>query len=194
MELNQYQRPAQQPRPAQETRNCTHCGKPMRPVRPETTPLHLAEPAPNLAATPNTALRTHFAAYTREYILRLPAEPGATASLPLQQQRTSGGFHTADTNIDENPGEWAAIIPAEGYYICLWEAGIVSAEGVAALELGVNGGGSILAERLEPGYYSGQQHTWFNQGDRVTLRLRQGGGMEATIEGGAAQLTLIRLG
>ncbi len=201
MELKQGQRPAQHPRPAQEMHGglCAQCGKPVRAPRAELMDFAAVPAAPARSeSAPNAALRTHFAAYAQEYTLRLPAEKDAAISLPLRQQRIAGGFHAGGNRAAETAASHcAAVIPAEGYYICLWETGVTRVEGAAALELGVNESGSILAERLEPVYYSGQQYTWFHKGDCVTLRLRTHAdqpGTGALVEGSAAQLTLIRLG
>jgi hypothetical protein len=167
---------------------CTHCGKPLR-VDPPGAPGGAESPAAQAA-------RAHFAAFAQSYALTLPAEKGAAIPLPLRQQRAEGGFY-ADSSEPKSGG---AVIPADGYYILLWETGVTRTEGAAALELGGNDGGSVLAERLEAGYYSGQQHSWFNQHDRVTLRLRSAAAEDdaeptgATVAGATAQLTVIRLG
>ncbi|MDR3313953.1 MAG: hypothetical protein LBS96_05800 [Oscillospiraceae bacterium] len=171
---------------------CAHCGKPLRQNAGGANIGSIgAPPAPARAEPPAAPahVRTHFAAYAQGYVLELPAEKDAVIPLPLRRQRAEGGFRSAGGETDGG-----AVIPAEGYYILLWETGVEQADGAATLELRINNSGAALAERLAPGYYSGQQHSWFNKDDRVALALRNAEPASAAVTGATAQLTLIRLG
>jgi len=85
-----------------------------------------------------------------------------------------------------------ACVPEDGYYIILWEMGTEACAGAAALHLMINEAAVPLVHQLNPGYESGQQITWLNAGDKLSLAVDTSEHMELTCSG--AQMTIIRLG
>ncbi|MDR2525641.1 MAG: hypothetical protein LBC83_05595 [Oscillospiraceae bacterium] len=168
-------------------------GKPAQaPAHPETTQKTDAPKLPLervLVVRPQLP-RAHYAAYADTFELRLPAGEGDTMVIPMEEKRAGGGFRTGC------PAGCGAVVPAAGYYLLLWELGIEAVEGAAVLELGVNDRGTVLSESVAPGYDSGQQFSWLEQDDCVTLGCRHAerSGDDLMVHGKTAQLTLIRLG
>ena len=149
-----------------------------RPVQP--APVR-QQPAP----PPHPQIkRAYISAFAKGF--SISAGAGERAVLPLEAQRSDGGMILAGGT---------ASVPEDGYYMALWELGVTGAEGAAALHLGINEAASQLTYTLHPGYDSGQQVTWLNAGDRVSLLLQTQEGVEkAEVQCGSAQLTVIRLG
>ena len=137
-----------------------------------------ARPAP-APPPPAYPAQVYLSAYAKDFTL-LPAQ-GEGAPLPLEQQRASGGFSLEDG---------VAAVPAEGYYMLLWELGVDKAQGDAQLHLGLNGGSAQLTHGLQPGYDSAQQVTWLSAGDKVRLFAKGSGAFKCA----SAMLTIIRLG
>lgn len=167
---------------------CPHCrgvhgtATRQRPPAAQHSPhAHTQAAAPQKPKAP-TFSRAYLSAYGNEF----GVTPGdGWLALPLESQRMEGGFACQ---------AGTAVIPADGYYMLLWEISITAAQAPAALRIGVNGSGTELAAPLCPGYDSGQQVTWFNQGDNVSLQASCGGENTPDIAGNSAQLTLLRLG
>ena len=122
--------------------------------------------------------QVYVSAYAREFSLA-PAEGGAT--LPLAQQRVSGGFTMRDGLVT---------VPADGYYMLLWELDVEEAQGSAQLHLGINGSGVQLTHCMQPGYDAAQQVTWLNEGDKLRLFIKGSGKFKCA----STMLTIIRLG
>jgi len=124
--------------------------------------------------------RSHFNAYA-EYFILTPCSSGSV--IPLQQHQSQGGYTCRGGAIT---------IPSDGYYMLLWELGIEHAKPTVYLQLGINNSGSLLASELSPGHDSGQQTTWLNRGDMLSLQVL--GDEHGELHGSNAQLTIIRLG
>ncbi|MCL2195711.1 MAG: hypothetical protein FWB76_07160 [Oscillospiraceae bacterium] len=144
---------------------CTHC----RNAR--------AAPSP---APPAAAPRSHFTAHAEQFAIT-PCSDGT--ALPLQRHSSQGRYACHGG---------AVIIPDDGYYMLLWELTIDHVTPSAQLRLGINDSGSVLTNELAPGHDSGQQVTWLNRGDRVSLQALSDELGE--LHGQNAQLTIIRLG
>jgi len=128
--------------------------------------------------------QVYISAYAKDFTLSLSqgnSKEGEDAALPLEQQRVSGGFTLKDGT---------AAVPADGYYMLLWELGVDEARGEARLHLGINEGSAQLTHGMQPGCDSAQQVTWLSAGDRVKL-LAKGKG---TFKCSGAMLTIVRLG
>jgi len=139
------------------------------PVRAPAAP-QLASPHPE---------KVYIFAYAKDFTLS-PAE-GEGAALPLEQQRVSGGFSLR---------EGILTVPADGYYMLLWELGVEEAQGSVQLCLGLNGSSAQLTHGLQPGYDSAQQVTWLGAGDKVRLFAKGSGKIVCT----RAMLTILQLG
>lgn len=140
-----------------------------------------AKPAQQ-AAPRDPSGRMYCAAYAKD--MPLEAEAGEKAVLPLEPQRSAGGFAFSGG---------VAAVPQDCYYMILWELGVAEAEGSATLQLGINDAESQLTYALHEGYDSGQQITWLNAGDKLSLRIRAA--EEAVkLRCSTAQFTIIRMG
>ena len=150
--------------------------------KPAESPKAAAEPAPQQKSVKAAAFeRSYLSAFVADIICK-PSEEGAV--IPLQQQRTEGGYTLK---------RGAVAVPEDGFYMLLWEIGLIHAQGGADLRLGINQTGTVLSQALQPGYDSGQQVTWLCQGDQLSLQL-VGAGDQSEIHGNCARLTVLRMG
>ena len=159
--------------------------------RPEPAPAKTATTPPKNEAAPEPAppkrtkapppARSFLSAFAADF-KRCPSEKGAV--IPLEQQHGEGGYALK---------RGVATIPEDGFYMLLWELGVIRAEGVADLRLGINQEGTVLSEDIAPGYDSGQQVTWLCRGDELSLQL-VGEGEQPEIHGNCARLTVLRMG
>jgi len=141
-------------------------------------------PAPPPPA-PSQLKRAYLSAYAKDFTVAID-EKETKRPLPLEAQRTEGGFGLAE-------GRTAA--PEDGYYMLMWELGVGDARGGATLQLGINDCASQLTYALHPGYDSGQQVTWLSQGDKIGLFLQaECEQSKAEVQCTSAQFTVIRLG
>jgi len=153
------------------------------------------EPAPAVPAAPvqqappvkaSAPGRCYLAAYAKDFKLA-PAPQGA--AIPLESTRAEGGLTLR---------RGAVGIPADGYYMLLWEVGIARALGAPGLRLGINQAGTLLNGALEPGYDSGQQVTWLSEGDQLSLQIlgspEEKDNVKPEVHGSSAQLTVLRMG
>ena len=134
--------------------------------------------APPEPVQPRTGV--HLSAYVKDCTV---AASEAHAVIPLCVHRAEGRFSMAES---------VACVPQDGYYIILWEMGTAACEGMAALHLIINEAAVPLLHQLNPGYESGQQITWLNAGDKLSLAVDAAECAEVTCSG--TQLTIIRLG
>ena len=125
--------------------------------------------------------RSYLSAYARDFSLK-PEPQGAT--VPLEQQRVEGGYSFRRGVI---------ILPEDGYYMLMWELGATHAQGKINLRLGVNQSGTMLNEAIVPGYDSGQQVTWLNKGDQISLQLLSEA-EKPEFHANQALLTVLRMG
>lgn len=133
--------------------------------------------APN-AAPP--AARSYFSAHAEHF--SLTSCSGGTA-IPLQQHHSQGSYACQDSSV---------VIPNNGYYMLLWELTVDRVKPTTQLRLGINNSGSVLASELVPGHDSGQQVTWLNRGDKLSLQVLRS--EQGELQGKNAQLTIIHLG
>lgn len=138
-------------------------------------------PRPVQSTRPPAIGRSYLSAYIKDFKLA-PAPQGAV--VPLEQQRGEGGCVLA---------HGVMISPEDGFYMLLWEFGVAHAQGRADLRLGINQMGTTLSPGLKTGYDSGQQVTWLNKGDKLSLQLVGEDG-QPELHGSAAQLTVLRMG
>ena len=144
-------------------------------------------PAREVAASPQkntkapTLERSFLSAFAANFKC-LPSENGTV--IPLEQQQGAGGC-TLEHGV--------VTVPDDGFYMLLWELGVVYAQGGANLQLGINKEGAVLSEAIMPSYDSGQQVTWLCQGDQISLQLA-GAGEQPEIHGNCARLTVLRMG
>jgi len=142
-----------------------------------------AKPSKKVTApppAPPAAGRSYLCAFAGEFKLQ-PAKNGA--AVPLVRQQGEGGYGFKRGVIT---------IPADGFYMLLWELGVEQASCHADLRLGINQTGTVLSEALAPGYDSGQQITWLCRGDQISLQFVGDGGHE--VHTTQAQLTVLRMG
>ena len=143
-------------------------------------PQSKAKPKPAPTHHMQAYASVHLSAYVKDCIIAA-AEGGAV--VPLCMHRAEGKFVMKDG---------VARVPEDGYYMILWEAGTAACEGAAALHLRINEADVPVIHQLTPGYESGQQITWLNAGDQLSLVVDASEHAELTCSG--AQLTIIRLG
>jgi len=149
------------------------------PAPPKLQPTQ-AKPLPS--PPPAQPARAWLSAYAKDFTVA--AESGGKEPLPLEPQRSDGGLAL---------GPGGVTVPADGYYMLLWELGVAGASGGATLQLGINDAASQLTYALQPGYDSGQQVTWLSKGDKLAL-YAQADSEKAEINCSSAQFTVIRLG
>ena len=137
---------------------------------------------PKAASAPHMHSRAgvHLSAYVKDCAV---AANEGNAVIPLCAHRAEGRFAM------ENG---VACLPEDGYYMILWEMGTAACAGAAALHLIINEVAVPLMHQLSPGYESGQQITWLNAGDKLSLAIDTAESAELTCSG--TQLTVIRLG
>ena len=162
--------------------------RPQAAPKPAAPPAATAPTATSLAAQAARAqapARAYLSAYVKDFHVA-PTAKGA--AIPLEPQRAEGGFAVR---------RGAAVVPADGYYMILWEVGITQAGSGANLYFGINQSVSQISYTLQPGYDSGQQVTWLSENDRLSLQLRLEGEPEGDVpevQGSSAQLTVLRMG
>jgi len=140
-----------------------------------------AAPPPAQSARKPALGRNYLSAYAKDFRLT-PTAQGTV--VPLERQRGEGGCAFK---------HGVATIPEDGFYMLLWELGLICAQGCADLRLGINQMGTVLSHAPKPGYDSGQQVTWLNKGDQIGLQLA-GEGEQPEMHGSDAQLTILRMG
>ena len=152
------------------------------PTAGQTHATHAAKPKAAPLQTTQIPARTgvHLSAYVKD--CTVAAQEGH-AVIPLCMHRAEGRFAME---------EGAARVPEDGYYMILWEMGTAACGGAAALHLIINEAAVPLMHQLNPGYESGQQITWLNAGDKLSLAVDASECAEVTCSG--TQLTIIRMG
>jgi len=168
----------QQPVPAAESSATKPTVQPAAPATQAAVP-----PAPPPALS--QLKRAYLSAYAKDFTVAID-EGETKRALPLEAQRTEGGFGLAESRT---------AAPEDGYYMLMWELGVGDARGGATLQLGINDCASQLTYALHPGYDAGQQVTWLSQGDKVGLFLQnECEQSKAEVQCTSAQFTVIRLG
>jgi len=127
-----------------------------------------------------TSVRSYQSAFAKIFKVRASAKGTV---IPLEKQHSEGSYAFR---------RGTATIPADGFYMLLWEVGLTRVPGKVDLRLGLNESGSMLSEAIGPGYDSGQQVSWLSRGDKINLQLVGDG--EHEIQGNTAQLTVLRMG
>jgi len=151
---------------------------PQFPAGAAKTQTAAAKPKEAPAAQVRTGV--HLSAYVKDCTV---AANAGHAAIPLCVHRAEGRFAME---------EGVAHVPEDGYYIILWEMGTAACGGAAALHLIINESAVPVMHQLSPGYESGQQITWLNAGDQLSLAVDAAECAEVVCSG--TQLTVIRLG
>ena len=168
--------------------NCSNCPRRNMYVpqqrsapRPQQAKTQAAAPIQAAQEKPPAFGRCYLSAYAKDFTVT-PSVQGT--ALPLEMQRTEGSYELRQGIVS---------IPADGYYMLLWETGITAAEGCAGLRIGINDAGMPINTGLRPGYDSGQQVTWLAEGDKLSIQVTGEAGLPE-VQGSSAQLTVLRMG
>jgi len=153
------------------------------PPKPASAAMPEAPPIPPASQSVKASAfgRCYLSGYVKDF--KMAPTPQGTP-IPLEPQRAEGGFALKHGVLS---------IPADGYYMLLWEIGITRAQEGHSLRLGINQAGTALNHALKPGYDSGQQVTWLGEGDQLSLQII-GAAEQEEIHGSSAQLTALRMG